>query len=67
MKITEELLAAYLEGKTNKEQTLQVLSALKTDANLRKMVEISMAVDDEIGEVPEFMPTPVFVIKLMKF
>jgi len=62
MKITEELLSAYLEGKTNKEQTLQVLSALKTDANLRKMVEISMAVDDEIGEMPEFMPTPVFVI-----
>ena len=62
MKITEELLAAYLEGKTNKEQTLQVLSALKTDANLRKMVEISMAVDDELGEMPEFMPTPVFVI-----
>ena len=49
MKITEELLAAYLEGKTNKEQTLRVLSALKTDANLREMVEIAMAVDDEIG------------------
>lgn len=63
MKITEELLAAYLEGKTNKEQTLQVLNALKTDANLREMVEIAMAVDDEIGEMPEFIPTPVFVIK----
>lgn len=63
MKITEELLAAYLEGKTNKEQTLQVLNALKTDAKLREMVEIAMAVDDEIGEMPEFIPTPVFVIK----
>lgn len=57
MKISEELLAAYLEGKTNKEQTLQVLNALKTDANLRKMVEISLAVDAEMkktGGIPKF-------------
>ena len=63
MKISDELLAAYLEGKTDKEQTILVLNALKTDANLREMVEIAMAVDDEIGEMPEFAPTPVFVIK----
>lgn len=54
MKISEETLAAYLEGKTNKEQTLQVLQALKTDAELRKMVEIALAVDNEVGEMPEF-------------
>lgn len=56
MKISDELLAAYLEGKTNKEQTLQVLEALKTDAELREMVEIALAVDEEIGEMPEFRP-----------
>ena len=56
MKISDELLAAYLEGKTNKEQTLQVLQALKTDAELREIVEIALAVDNEIGEMPEFCP-----------
>lgn len=54
MKISDELLAAYLEGKTNKEQTLQVLNALKTDAELRAMVEIAMAVDKEMEEMPSF-------------
>lgn len=56
MKITDELLAAYLEGKTNKEQTLQVLQAIKTDAKFREMVEIALAVDKEIDEMPEFCP-----------
>lgn len=60
MKISDELLAAYLEGKTNKEQTLQVLEALKTDAELREMVEIALAVDEEIGEMPEFRPRESF-------
>lgn len=57
MKISEELLAAYLEGKTNKKQTLQVLQAIKTDATLREMVKISLAVDKEMkknGGMPEF-------------
>ena len=54
MKISDELLAAYLEGKTNKEQTLKVLNVLKTDAELRAMVEIAMAVDIEMGEIPSF-------------
>ena len=54
MKISDELLAAYLEGKTNKEQTLQVLNALKTDAELRERVEMALSVDAEIGEMPEF-------------
>lgn len=50
MKISDEMLAAYLEGNTNKEQTQQVLNALKTDAELRAMVEIAMAVDEELDE-----------------
>lgn len=57
MKISNELLAAYLEGKTNREQTLQVLQALKTDADLRETLEIALAVKEEIGEMPEFMPS----------
>lgn len=54
MEITNELLAAYLEGKTNEEQTLQVLCAIKTDPEFRDRVEMAMAVDAELGEMPEF-------------
>ena len=63
MKISDELLAAYLEGKTNKEQTLQVLQAIKTDSKIREMVEIAMAVDKEIGEMSEFCPKKTFTLK----
>lgn len=54
MKISDQLLAAYLEGKTNKEETLQVLHALLTDAELRKRMEFALAVDEEYEEMPEF-------------
>ena len=54
MKISEELLAAYLEGNTNKEQTLQVLNTLANDPELREIVEIAMAVDEEFRDIPEF-------------
>ena len=79
MKISDELIADYLEGNTNKEQTLQVLQALKTDAELRELINIAMEIDDEIGEMPVFIPNksnkkhlydvkspiipPIFVIK----
>lgn len=64
MKITDELLAAYLEGKTNKEQTQQVLQAINTDAKLREMVEIAIAVDEELGEMPEFCPEESSTVKI---
>ena len=54
MKISEELLAAYLEGNTNKEQTLQVLNALADDPELREIVEIATRVDEEFMDIPEF-------------
>lgn len=54
MKISEELLAAYLEGNTNKEETLQVLNALANDPELREIVEVAMRIDSEFNDMPEF-------------
>ncbi len=45
--ISDELLAAFLEGNTSKEETLQVLHAIKNDPFLRDIVEIASAVGDK--------------------
>ena len=66
MKISDELLAAYLEGKTDKEQTLMVLYAIKTDAEVRERVELALAVDEEmekLGKLPAFVPGKPFTFK----
>lgn len=54
MKISEKMLAAYLEGNTNKEETLQVLNALANDPELREIVEIAMSVDEEFKDMSAF-------------
>lgn len=54
MKISEKMLAAYLEGNTNKEETFQVLNALANDSELREIVEIAISVDEEFKDMPEF-------------
>lgn len=43
--ISDELLAAYLEGNTSKEETKQVLQAIQTDETLQEMLEIALKVD----------------------
>ena len=45
--ISDELLAAYLDGNTNEEETRQILQAIKTDAPLRETLEIAMSIDEE--------------------
>ena len=45
--ISDELLAAYLDGNTNEEETRQVLQAMKEDDTLRETLEIAMSVDEE--------------------
>ena len=47
--ISDELLAAYLDGNTNEAETMKVLSALESDPELREVVEIAMSVDDELS------------------
>ena len=46
--ISDELLAAYLEGNTSKEETNQVLQAIRTDAALQETLDIALKVDEDV-------------------
>ena len=45
-KISDELLAAYLDGNTNEEETKQILQALNNDSALREVLDIAINVDE---------------------
>lgn len=45
-KITDELLAAFLDGNTSAQDTLRVLSAAKHDPELQQTIQIAGEVDD---------------------
>ena len=45
--ISDELLAAYLEGNTSKEETKQVLRAIQTDETLHETLDIALRVDED--------------------
>lgn len=45
--ISDELLAAYLDGNTTKAETLEVLGALNSDESLREAMEIALSIDEE--------------------
>lgn len=44
--ISDELLAAYLDGNTNPSETLEVLNAIKADPELRNILNVALSVDD---------------------
>lgn len=44
--ISDELLAAYLEGNTNEEETRKVLQAIKTDKELQESLDIVLKVEE---------------------
>ena len=48
-KLSSELIAAYLDGNTTAEETLSVLKNIAIDEELRELIEISKAVDYELG------------------
>ena len=54
--ISDELLAAYLDGNTSKEETEQILQALKSDDSLRETLDIALQVDEadyaQLQELP---------------
>jgi hypothetical protein len=61
--ISDELLAAYLEGNTSEEETRRILQALKTDESLQETLDIALRVDEGEGahitlhpSVPEELP-----------
>ena len=45
--ISDELLAAYLEGNVNEKEMTQVLQAAKTDAELQEALDIALKLDEE--------------------
>lgn len=47
--ISDELLAAYLDGNTSEEETRQVLQALKEDKQLQEVLNVALQVEDVIG------------------
>lgn len=53
--ISDELLAAYLDGNTTEEETRRVLAALREDAALREAVEIAIRADGVPLEVLPMM------------
>jgi hypothetical protein len=46
--ISDELLAAFLEGNTSKEETQRILQAMKTDKELQEVLSIALNTDKEI-------------------
>lgn len=47
--ISDELLAAFLDGNTSPEETVRVLEAAKHDKELQEIVRIAHQVDDELS------------------
>ena len=45
--LSDELLAAYLEGNTSQAETLQVLQALKTDPILRETLAVAISLEEK--------------------
>ena len=45
--ISDELLAAYLDGNTSEDETKQVLQTLKEDKELQEALDIALQVEDE--------------------
>ena len=45
--ISDELLAAYLDGNTSKEETLEVLKAIKNDSELKEALGIAMSLEED--------------------
>lgn len=47
--ISAEQLAAYLDGNATASESQEILDALSTDAELRELLHISQAVDEDLG------------------
>lgn len=50
--ISDELLAAYLDGNTSEEETKQVLQALKKDKHLQEVLNVALQAEDEVSVIP---------------
>lgn len=52
IKITDELLAAFVEGNTTPQETAAVISAARENPEIRQMLEMSDKIDDEVNPGP---------------
>lgn len=50
--ITDEVIAAYMDGCATEEETRAILHALAIDPKLRELMEVSMDVDGELDMLP---------------
>ena len=50
--ISDELLAAYLDGNTSEEETRQVLQALRNDKQLQEVLDIALQTDEKASMIP---------------
>ena len=55
--ISDELIAAYLDGNATAQETQLILGALAEDAELRELLRISHDVDIELGQMPVTLET----------
>ena len=51
--ISEEVLAAFLDGNATAQETQEIIGALSEDAELRELFHISHSVDAELGMMPQ--------------
>lgn len=50
--ISDELLAAFLDGNTNEEETRQVLQSLKKDKQLQEVLDVALQAESDISQMP---------------
>ena len=54
--ISDELLAAYLDGNTNETETMAVLNALESDSELREVMGIAKDIDNDMTVSYDILP-----------
>lgn len=59
--ISDQLLAAYLDGNTSPAETLEVLEALKQDSGLREVLDVSISVEKDNEAAIDVLPMMEYV------
>ena len=54
--ISDELLAAYLDGNANEAETLKVLNAIKVDPSLKEALDIALDLEEEESATYNILP-----------
>ena len=54
--ISDELLAAYLDGNTSEAETLEILNAIKDDPSLKEVLDIALDLEEEESATYNVLP-----------